>query len=270
MISRYTSVVVLYRLLLLILLIAPAIGLFSVTVSAFKYHEPEKISQNSPAEAKISEVVPREARILVISDKTIEPEQSPIELEDDKVSSKSQKNKNKKDLTISKSSSVFKVPFYSQFNDISQADWKKVGCGIASLAMLISFYEDEPVSVDGLLKKGISDHAYLDSSGWIHSGLINLSHEYGLDGVSRSVANLKMPEAFSELEKELETGPVMASVHYTFEPTNPIPHLVVVNGVADGKVFYNDPAEENGGGSLSIDKFQKAWKKRYISIRPIS
>lgn len=168
------------------------------------------------------------------------------------------------------SAKVFTVPFYSQFSDISSPSWQKVGCGIASLAMLISYYEDEPVSVNGLLEKGISAGAYLDSAGWIHSGLINLSHEYGLDGESRSLADLSMDDAFTALEKELKAGPVMASVHYTFEPTNPIPHLVVVNGVKDGQVFYNDPAEKVGGGSLSIDKFEKAWKKRYIAIRPIS
>ncbi|MEY3784301.1 MAG: hypothetical protein RLZZ230_623 [Candidatus Parcubacteria bacterium] len=167
-------------------------------------------------------------------------------------------------------SKVFTVPFYSQFSDISTPSWQKVGCGITSLAMLISYYEKKPISVDSLLEKGISAGAYLDSAGWIHSGLINLSHAYGLDGESLSFANLSMDDAFAKLEKELKAGPVMASVHYTFEPTNPIPHLVVVNGVRDGKVFYNDPAESVGGESLSIEKFERGWKKRYITIRPVS
>ncbi len=166
--------------------------------------------------------------------------------------------------------SVFTVPFYSQFTDISSPSWQKVGCGIASVAMLISFYENEEISVDDLLKKGIAANAFLSDAGWIHSGLINLSHEFGLDGESKSMANLSMGGAFSKLTTELEKGPVMASVRYKFEPTNPIPHLVVVNGVHDGKVFYNDPAESSAGGSVSIDKFKKAWKKRYITIRPIS
>jgi hypothetical protein len=79
-----------------------------------------------------------------------------------------------------------------------------------------------------------------------------------------------MTEAFRAFADVLEDGPVMASVHYTFEPTNPIPHLVVITGVKDGLVYYNDPAEASGGGSLSIAKFQSAWKKRYIDIKPIS
>jgi hypothetical protein len=91
-----------------------------------------------------------------------------------------------------------------------------------------------------------------------------------LDGESYSLQHLSADVAFSKFSSVVAEGPVMASVHYTFEPTNPIPHLVVITGVRDGQVFYNDPAEEAGGGSLSIEKFQRAWKQRYIEIRPIS
>lgn len=161
------------------------------------------------------------------------------------------------------------VPFYSQFTDISSPSWQKVGCGIASLSMIIDYYTDEKVSVDTLLDRGIKAGAYISSAGWSHTGLIALSQLYGLSGESVSLADLSMENAFNILEKELQDGPVIASVHYTFEPTNPIPHLVVIDGVKDNKVYYNDPAEKVGSGAISIDKFKGAWKKRYISIRPI-
>lgn len=163
---------------------------------------------------------------------------------------------------------VHKVPFYSQFTDITPANWRKVGCGIASTAMLIDYYSDETVSVDELLQRGIAAGAFLSDAGWTHQGLINLTKKFGLNGESRSLASLSMTDAFNKLEEVVSEGPVMVSVHYTFEPTNPIPHLVVVSGVSNGKVFYNDPAEPSGEGSLSIEKFKSAWKKRYISIRP--
>lgn len=175
--------------------------------------------------------------------------------------------KKTKKSAVSKNTDIFSVPFYSQFTDISSAEWQKVGCGIASLAMLIEFYEPDSVTVDGLLKEGIAAGAYLSNAGWTHAGLINLSKKYGLTGASNDMAGSSMDAAFSKLESVLEEGPVMVSVHYTFDPQNPIPHLVVVNGVKDGQVYYNDPAEAAGGGSLSISKFQKAWKKRYIEIR---
>lgn len=160
------------------------------------------------------------------------------------------------------------VPFFSQFADISATNWQKVSCGIAAISMLIDYYEPDRAVPDSLLQQGIAAGYFLSDAGWTHQGLINLSNSFGLDGYSRSMAELSMATAFAELQEVLVEGPVMASVHYTFEPTNPIPHLVVVNDVADGKVFYNDPAEASGGGSISIEKFQRAWKKRYIEIRP--
>ncbi|MCA9355479.1 C39 family peptidase [Candidatus Kaiserbacteria bacterium] len=163
---------------------------------------------------------------------------------------------------------VHKVPFFSQFTDITPVEWRKVGCGIASVAMLIDFYKPGEVSIDALLQDGIKAGVFLSDAGWTHAGLIALSNKFGLTGESHSLADLGMESAFDELEDTLEEGPVMASVHYTFDPNNPIPHLVVVNGVSDGKVFYNDPAEDNGGGALSIAKFKSAWKKRFIEIRP--
>lgn len=175
--------------------------------------------------------------------------------------------KPKKEKNVGVKSSVYIVPFYSQFADISDSKWKKVGCGITSLAMLIDFYQPNEVTVNELLKRGIAAGAYSDA-GWSHAGLINLSHKYGLKGESHDLSASTMADAFAVLEKELKNGPVMVSVHYTFTPTNPIPHIVVVSGVSDGKVYYNDPAGKSGEGSISIAKFQGAWKKRYIDIRP--
>jgi predicted double-glycine peptidase len=171
------------------------------------------------------------------------------------------------DSDILSKPSIPAVPFYSQFTDISYDSWQKVGCGIASLAMLIDYYKSS-VSVDSLLLAGIEKDAYIDEAGWSHQGLIELAQPYGLKGATHGLSHLSMDEAFSELQTALSEGPVMVSVHYTFEPTNPIPHLVVITGINSNRVYYNDPAESTGGNSLSVSKFQKAWKKRYIEIRP--
>ena len=168
----------------------------------------------------------------------------------------------------SQEAAVREVPFYSQFTDISNVSWQKVSCGIAAIAMLIDYYSDETIVPDQLLEKGIARRAFLSDAGWIHSGLIGLSRDYGLDGETKSLSHLSRAAALTELTKELQVGPVMASVHYTFEPTNPIPHLVVVNAIKNGLVYYNDPAEASGGGTLAVEKFQRAWKQRYITVRP--
>ena len=160
------------------------------------------------------------------------------------------------------------VPFFSQFSDITSPSWKKVGCGIASLAMLIEFYEPGSVSVDTLLQEGIDANAYLDTAGWTYAGLIGISQNYGLTGKTKDLRDSTMDEAYDTLLQDLQAGPVMASVHYTFVPTNPIPHLVVINGIKDGEVYYNDPAENKGGRSISIEQFKSAWKKRYLVFYP--
>lgn len=168
-----------------------------------------------------------------------------------------------------KARSLRAVPFYSQFADISSPEWKKVSCGIASLGMLIKYYRpDTEMTLDALLTRGIAAGAYVDDAGWSHAGLISLAGRYGLTGESRSLADLTMQDAFAELEQAVAEGPVMVSVHYTFEPSNPIPHLVVITNIKDDKVYYNDPAEKAGNGSISKIKFQNSWKKRYIAIRP--
>ena len=62
----------------------------------------------------------------------------------------------------------------------------------------------------------------------------------------------------------------MAGVRYRFEPNNPIPHLVVIDGIAHGRVYYNDPAATGPQGSISIDTFKRAWRGRFITFAPLS
>lgn len=159
------------------------------------------------------------------------------------------------------------VPFYSQFTDISSPSWKKVGCGIASLAMIVDYYSDTPVTVDTLLQQGIAAHAY-SSAGWTYSGLIAVGNTYGLVGTTFDYGKSTASSALSELTDALVDGPVIASVHYKFEPTNPIPHLVVIDGIKGDTVYYNDPAAKSGSLTISKSAFLKAWKQRYIVLRP--
>ena len=56
----------------------------------------------------------------------------------------------------------------------------------------------------------------------------------------------------------------MASVHYKFDPKNPIPHLVVINGISNDLVYYNDPASASGGKNISVQDFMEAWKQNSL------
>ena len=204
-------------------------------------------------------------KINITTLEKIDSQISEPQMSSDKTINVTEKPK-KKNVTKPKTDRT--IPFFSQFNDISDPSWKKVGCGIASLAMIIELYEPGKVSVDKLLNEGIESGAYLNDAGWIHSGLIALAKKYGLKGNTHDLSGLNTEGALKELEDTLIKGPVMASVHYTFDPTNPIPHLVVINKIIGDTVYYNDPSEKVGNGSISTTQFLKAWKKRYIEIRP--
>lgn len=160
------------------------------------------------------------------------------------------------------------VPFYSQFSDIHALSWQKIGCGIASLAMIVDYYSTENISVDELLEKGIRNGAYDKKAGWRHKDLISLANNYGLMGNSYDVSSLSKEAAFTELKTVLADGPVIVSIHYKFNPKNLIPHLVVLDGITDGVIYYNDPAAKSGQKQISIADFQKGWKEKFIVIRP--
>lgn len=171
-------------------------------------------------------------------------------------------------INLSISESAPAVPFYSQFSDIREARWQKVGCGVTSLAMIIEYYRPGTVSVNTLLKEGVASGAYLPNVGWKHRDLALLSERYGLEGRSYDFAQETRTAAFSHLRESLDTGPVIASVWYKFDPKSTIPHLVVITGIEDDRVYYNDPAGHTPGQSVATDDFLKSWKKRFITIRP--
>lgn len=133
--------------------------------------------------------------------------------------------------------------------------------------MLIEYYHPDTVtSVDELLHEGIAAGAYKDAVGWSYSGLIGVAKKHGLDGSTHDYKDSSMDAAFKALTDDVLKGPVMASVHYTFKASNPIPHLVIIRGIKNGLVYYNDPAARTGGGSVSVTQFKEGWKKRYIEF----
>ncbi|TRZ50941.1 hypothetical protein D4R99_05130 [bacterium] len=165
-------------------------------------------------------------------------------------------------------SKVPNVPFFSQFLDIDATEWKKKSCGIASLAMIIEYYEPKLVPINSLLHEGILSGAYLKNVGWKHQDLALLSEKYGLKGLSYDLSGTDKKTALAQFTDLLKDGPVIASVHYKFDPTSTIPHLLVINGIEGNTVYYNDPAADAGNKEISIADFMKGWKKRFIVIRP--
>ena len=134
--------------------------------------------------------------------------------------------------------------------------------------MIIDYYKTDVVVVDAVLGKGIEAGAYDQAAGWTYRGLISVSRQYGLDGEAYDLGKMGMNVAFNQLETYLSDGPVIASIHYKFNPKSRVPHLVVITGIKNGMVYYNDPAAKIGGKQISVADFEKGWKKRFIVLRP--
>ena len=173
------------------------------------------------------------------------------------------------------------VPFTSQYADIGHHEWRARGCGIAALKMVLDYWHDRNVTqyavvLDTLLREGLEAGSYRDGIGWTHRGLVRIAHRYGYDGFSVDYAsNGPNPKtavaAWDALILELERGPVLASVFSRMDPGRGGGHIIVITGFHDGIVAYNDPEEleeHEGRKLLALDVFLRAFKRRFIIIRP--
>ena len=160
------------------------------------------------------------------------------------------------------------VPFFSQFDDIDSALWKKRSCGVVSLGMIIEYFSGKTLDLNSLLQKGIDEGAFIANVGWSHRGLADLSTDFGLHGTAYDLSDKKNTEAFTRFKAILEDGPVIVSAHYKFDPKSTIPHLLVINKIIDDTVYYNDPAATEAYKKISVSDFMNGWKKRFIVVRP--
>ncbi len=157
---------------------------------------------------------------------------------------------------------------YSQLLHISHPDWKPVGCGIVSLAMIIDFFLKKEIDVDVLLEQGLAAGAYLQDIGWKHAELAQLAERYGLHGKNFDLAALPSEEAYARMLPYLHRGPVMASIHNGFEESGG-GHLIVVTGEEGDEIHYNDPNSDDVRHIERIvpkDVFLKGWKRRFIIV----
>lgn len=160
------------------------------------------------------------------------------------------------------------VPFFSQFTDISSPAWQEVGCGITSLAMMIDFYKPNATTVETLLQQAIIAGAYDQKAGWTTDGLMQLSEQYGLSATYHDLSELSSKTALAQFKTYLKDGPLILSVHNKFNPKSKVPHLVVIDGIKDNVVYYNDPAAKTGEEEISVTALVKGWKKKMIVLRP--
>ena len=131
-------------------------------------------------------------------------------------------------------------------------------------------------SLDVLLERGLVLGAYREGIGWSHAGLVALGREFGYEGYNvdlapQSPTPKSESEAWDALVVELCHGPVMASVYAGLDPLRGGGHMVVVSGFNEGLVQLSDPealTAQEGERALTLEIFLRAFKRRFVVIRP--
>lgn len=162
---------------------------------------------------------------------------------------------------------MYDVPALSQYLDLDDATWQGRACGVISLAMLLE-YHGKNTDSNVLLKDAFASNCYLKDIGWKHKELALLAKQFSLHAENFDWAALEDTAAFKQLLQALQKGPLLASIHHSFDPQKG-GHLIVVTGLKDDTVFYNDPdAKERSEikKSIPVDVFRHGWKKRIIEI----
>lgn len=174
----------------------------------------------------------------------------------------------------------YNVPFVSQYEGITDPAWRWRGCGIVALHMVMRFWHSRnPLraapSVEALLGRGIEIGAYREGIGWTHRGLVDVARQFGYDGFNADHApNSPTPKSAEEvwqlISDALREGPVLASVYHYLDPTHGGGHIIVITGVEDDLVSFNDPEEVNeneGKKFIARSRFLQGFKNRFIVIR---
>lgn len=179
-----------------------------------------------------------------------------------------------------------KVPFVSQLDDVSDAEWQKKFCGIVAVYMVLSYWWAQKAipshpGLDAVSEYGLKIGGFADSKkGWIHTKLADVARYYKHPAVVRSwfmrandISIMRnqnrltttgevdqysaqiMREFVMTLEQQLrENIPVILSVKPSFG-NNGDNHLIVVTGIAEdgSQVSVHDPQTHSDQANQIVD-----------------
>lgn len=177
---------------------------------------------------------------------------------------------------------ILDVPFYSQYTDVQDPQWKERACGILCLKMVLDFLGPRTPTPDEFLKKGVSFGAY-GTWGWTHNGLVAVADSFGIamerkefrsedQKKAEKLLDLGIDELVSSLERN---KPVLISAIKKWVEEKKFHMMVLVGveedeGVAKG-FYYHDPdaytEEEGRGRFVPMNTFKRHWRRMAIFPR---
>lgn len=168
------------------------------------------------------------------------------------------------------------VPFFSQYSDEIDEEWRNRSCGIAALKMVMDFLRKEDnanLSAMKLIRMGIKKNGY-GKNGWTHSALVEIAKDFGISARQKEFKknpNLGCRLLIKSLRRNL---PVLVSAVKNFRETDKF-HIVLLTGIKInnfGKVkgfFYHDPDAHEVYGAhrfATVNLFMEHWRKMAIFV----
>lgn len=184
------------------------------------------------------------------------------------------------------------VPYYSQFVDVKNPEWKARACSVVCLKMALDYFiPGHSPSVDDLIEEGVIIGGYAEH-GWKHPFISLLAHNHGVSAYCeefRSLAVNVYDKTFSKSQFEdamLDTGIkkitttlqagglVIASVPRNMQSGGTF-HTVLLIGFEekDGEIvgfYYHDPDAEGDPKEdqfVNLSDFKKLWRRMGIFIQ---
>ncbi len=184
---------------------------------------------------------------------------------------------------------VLKVPYHSQYEGISDEDWKSKGCAIACTKMVLDYFSNNAPSIDSLISEGELVGGFKNGL-WDHESIVRILRNHDISAYRqefRSVIVDVEKEEFIEVEQLVNKGtrkiiselkkdlPIMVSVKEGFGDNNG-PHMILITGAKIDEngipthLIYHDPDTRNGDRKESIEmevsKFIDYWRRFAIFV----
>lgn len=183
------------------------------------------------------------------------------------------------------------VPYFSQIKDIADDTWKRHGCSITNLKMVLEYHarilKDLQMTgsvpgIDALIDEGTAIGAYQYSVGWTHEGIVRLARNHGLPAYAQEFRSMDIDPVsgqavpsdrlvdvgIAKLMESVERGhPVIVSVLPGFGDNKTL-HTVTLSGVErEQNGFYvHDPVDPSSQTHrfVAVDEFKKYWRRLAI------
>lgn len=171
------------------------------------------------------------------------------------------------------------VPYYSQYRDVTNPEWQSRGCAIACLKMALDFeapnFNTTIPTLDELIQDGIDIKAF-SKEGWLHKGIVFLSHNHGIPAYQEEFRSMDgrlakglVAVGYQKLLKRLEEGKTaIVSIEKGFEEGGSFHQVLLVGHEGENFLYHEPEAKDNTGSFRQIgdDDFLAHWRHLAIFV----